>query len=141
MAEGANWLGLKQAAQQLGVSERTVRRWLTTGKLEGRRVSTPFGPGWAIKVDSAPLVAPKGADMIGTANAPPLAELVALVERQQGRIVELASRLAVAEAEIERLAITALQAPQPEPVATEPTPAIEAVSKPVTRPWWRRWLG
>jgi len=139
MTEGANWLGLKQAAQQLGVSERTVRRWLTTGKLEGRRVSTPFGPGWTIKADSAPLVAPKGADMIETANAPPLAELVALVERQQNRIVELASRLAVAVAEVERLAITALPAPHPEPVATESTPAAETVSAPAVRRWWRFW--
>jgi len=141
MAEGANWLGLKQAAQQLGVSERTVRRWLTTGKLEGRRVSTPFGPGWAIKVDSAPLVAPKGADMIGTPNAPPLVELVALVERQQNRIVELAARLAVAEAELERLAIAALQAPKEELVVAEPTPTTEAAPAPAVRPWWRRWLG
>ena len=141
MAEGANWLGLKQAAHQLGVSERTVRRWLTTGKLEGRRVSTPFGPGWTIRVDRAPLVAPKGVDMIGTPGAPPLAELVALVERQQERIVELATRLAVAEAEIERLATAALQAPQPEPMPTEPTPAVEATAAPAVRRWWRFWGG
>jgi len=53
-------------------------------------------------------------------------------------VAELASRLAVAEAELERLAIAALEAPKEEPVAVEPTPAAEAMLEPARRAWWRR---
>ena len=39
------------AAQRLGVSEKTVRRRLTSGALKGRRIARPQGYTWAIDLD------------------------------------------------------------------------------------------
>ncbi len=49
----------------------------------------------------------------------------------QGRAETLADQLDQAQ--------RAYQAPKPEPVTVEPTPAVEATPAPAVRPWWRFW--
>ena len=44
MPEG--YLTVNEAAVRLGVTARTVRRWLTSGRLAGERVQGRFGPEW-----------------------------------------------------------------------------------------------
>ncbi len=43
---------LQQAAEQLGVSTQTVRRWVKAGKLPAAIVDSPYGPAYQIP-DSA----------------------------------------------------------------------------------------
>jgi excisionase family DNA binding protein len=38
-----DWLTLKQAAAQLGISPRTARRWIREGKLAGELMPGPYG--------------------------------------------------------------------------------------------------
>jgi len=43
-ARGGEFVGTKEAAAELGVSEATMRRWLAEGRIAGRRV----GKQWRI---------------------------------------------------------------------------------------------
>ena len=44
-------VSIAEAAQRLGISEKTVRRRLTSGALKGRRVTRPQGYTWAVHLD------------------------------------------------------------------------------------------
>src|SRR5437762_12620965 len=43
---------IKEAAKRLGISERTVQRWIKTGKLQGELVQTAYGPTWMLNADA-----------------------------------------------------------------------------------------
>ena len=45
------WLTLREAADRLGISEKTARRRVKAGTLEGRQVSTLHGLAWQVWVD------------------------------------------------------------------------------------------
>jgi excisionase family DNA binding protein len=49
------WVGLKDAAQRLGVSKQTVATWVKSGKLQAVRVTQGRRTGWRICVDSPEL--------------------------------------------------------------------------------------
>jgi len=76
-----------------------------------------------------------------------ISEMLAVITRQQSEMIVMAASAAMWQTRAEMLADQldqaqrALQAPQPEPVPTEPTPVVEAVSAPAVRPWWRFWGG
>lgn len=44
-------LNIAEAAQRLGVSQKTIRRRLGSGDMKGRRVSRPQGYTWAVYLD------------------------------------------------------------------------------------------
>lgn len=48
----AGWVGLAEAAHQLGVSKQTVSTWVKSGKLEAVRVARGRRKGWRINVSS-----------------------------------------------------------------------------------------
>lgn len=43
-----DWLTLQEAAQQLGISPRTARRWIREGRLEAEMRQGPYGPQYFI---------------------------------------------------------------------------------------------
>jgi excisionase family DNA binding protein len=45
------WLTLSQAAEQLGISARTCRRWIREGKLQAELAQGPYGPQYTIAAD------------------------------------------------------------------------------------------
>ena len=51
-------VSITEAAQRLGVSEKTVRRRLSGGTLRGERVSRPQGYTWAVYLDDDVGVSP-----------------------------------------------------------------------------------
>ena len=51
--QGGAWLTLREAADRLGISEKTARRRVKTGGLRGRQVCTQHGPTWQVWVDES----------------------------------------------------------------------------------------
>ncbi len=45
-------LSLAQAAQQFGVSDKTIRRWIKAGKLEATQAIGPYGPEYRIPIQA-----------------------------------------------------------------------------------------
>ena len=147
-------LTLKQAAAMAGIPERTLRRWAISGRL----AATRHGHAYRVTPDALAAIASASVTLgqDGPANtatvaattaasglvAESMAELLRMLDQRDRTIMELSGRLGYMHAELaqakEQLA---LQAPQPEPMPTEPAPIVEAVSVPATRRWWRRWLG
>jgi len=71
-------VGLREAAQRLGVSTKTAYRWLTSGKLPGaRKVNTASGEAWEIPVAALEAVRGRAAKQ-GKSVPPTQGELQAL---------------------------------------------------------------
>ncbi len=51
-------VSITEAAQRLGVSEKTVRRRLSAGTLRGERVGRPQGYTWAVHLDDDVAIRP-----------------------------------------------------------------------------------
>jgi hypothetical protein len=150
--DGGAWLGLRDAARALGISEKTARRWVKAGQLRGRQVPTQHGAAWEAWV-------PGGVDAAGRVDgggtqAMTMLELVRLVGELQAKAESAAmwqgrAELLAAELASARATIRALEAPREAPtgapqsrqegqetaspggVVQEPTPEQPA-------PWWRR---
>jgi hypothetical protein len=140
--QAGQWLSLREAAAALEIAEKTARRRVKSGQLQGRQVGTQHGQAWEVWVPSRGATAGR-VDGQGTQSVqgPEGLALVALVERQQQTILELSGRCGYLQAELatarERLA---LMVPTTTPeMAPESTPEGEAVSRASTRRWWRFW--
>ena len=116
-------LTTRQAARELGVSARTVRRYLAVSKLEGRKVVREDGlQEWRIDADALRRVA---ADLTrprprGQRSPDTVADEVRLLRETVEALQQQIERLTAQVAEYQR----ALP-PAPEP----------------RRSWWRRFLG
>jgi excisionase family DNA binding protein len=145
-------LTVKQAAELAGIPERTMRRWVRSGRVaavrhgHGYRVSPEAVA--AISAGSATLgreaVATTATVVATPAATGPMAESVAellrMLDQRDRTIMELSGRVGYYQAQVEQLREQlALEAPKAAPVAVEPTAATEAASEPATRPWWRFW--
>lgn len=109
---------ITEAARRFGISERTVRRRLHNGELQGRQVATPQGFVWTVELpDDVPNDQTNGRVADGEVVA--LRELVAVlknqVETKDQQIKELHILLQQSQAH------AALPAPRQD------------------RPWWRWW--
>jgi AraC-like DNA-binding protein len=131
------WVSLKDAARQLGLSDKTIRRRVKAGTLQGRQAPTPHGPAWQVWVDTAGTLDGEGTRSV---RGPELLEALRLVRDQQQTIMELSGRVGYLQAELTqaRERILILEAPKTEPADMEPTAAVETASEPSTRRWWRR---
>jgi excisionase family DNA binding protein len=134
------WVSVKDAAEILGINERTVRKWIADGRLEKR----PGDRGYQVLVsdqaaaaeaDEQPETVPTPAaahrrSRPGDIDLEPIAELVtSLTKRNE----ELAAAAAMWQ---ERARV--LEERNRELLALEPGPIVEATP---ARPWWRRMLG
>lgn len=119
-------LTVKQAAKELQVSERTVRRYLVAGKLEGRRIDREnLAPMWRVSSASVRrLVKPRDSATGQTAGSD-VSDLVAEVRmlREEG---------AQYREQIERLTMAFEDLKRSLPPVKEEEPEVEVL------PWWRR---
>ncbi len=161
--QDAGSLSLKEAARQLGISERTIRRRIQDGSLEGYKQATEHGYEWrvclgSIRADPSGMPTRHIADRPGSAPTPPARAEVPTstppeIMHALERALEMADRLQQeASANAEKIAeltgtaahwqaraliaedrVRLLMAPKDEP---EPPSVPEP-----RRSWWRRLLG
>lgn len=133
------YLTVKQAADELRTSERTVRRWLTSGKLVGRKVDRgKLGLEWRVDANSLRTVAadldggqarrPKPTDTTADTSAEVIAVLTGEVrslreENAEYRqvIEQLAVQVSGLRHEVAAVQKLLLPAPQEVPAATART--------------------
>ena len=148
---GLSWadttVSLVEAAERLGVSERTVLRRIQKGMLPAYKIETPHGQAWRITLDSTPDSAspaapapPAKVSVRGdTHETQALLKLLEDERRERGALVQRNEQLAgqvgflQAKMQDQDRQIALLMAPKDEP---EPEPA-----QPERRPWWKRWIG
>ena len=147
------------AAARLGVSDRTIRRWIASGRLPADKAEGEFrialedldgltghgaaaaaAPGHEQDTAAAPAGedSPPGAAPAAALSAQ-LVALVALVERQQAQLLERTEAAAMWQARARVLdeRVRMLEAPKPEPAPDpfpQPTPPA-----PNAAPWDVRW--
>lgn len=143
MEEPELYCSVAEAAQQLGKSTRTVRRWIQSGRLPALLVNGPHGEEYRVRVQDLDLAREELANPTVPATAAPSPEQFAraladvmqpFVERLDRIEASLASRpelpaghdqpaeeLQEMRAQLERIELAVTSAPPPEP-----------------RPWWRR---
>jgi len=156
----AAWVTIAEAAAALHLSEKSVRRRLKSGELEGRRTSTRYGPAWQVRVDvttdtsdledgatstvdGTPDREPADTSTLGTTGP----ELVRLVARLQEENRNLAGQLGYVQAQLEQY--KALMAPTPHQSAQDGQQTAEGGEvalddlvqplAPPRKPWWRVW--
>jgi excisionase family DNA binding protein len=112
-------VSLAQAARQLGVSERTIRRRLAAGQLSGIQMQSDTGPRWLVEV--ADVEAPVEADP-GTSGLSVQGVTDSGVAAILGEIRALRAEVAELRAELKQ----------------QEAPAL--LPGPETLPWWRRLL-
>ncbi len=152
-ADNVRTMTTAEAAFHLGVSERTVRRWVSKGKLRGELVDgtllvslTSAGADSAADTcgheDSSSQGATADAATRGhveleavLALSDRLQDSMALVERLQRENVELAGRVGFLQAQVlvRDQRILALSAPA--------DPVVEQAPERPQAPWWKRLLG
>jgi excisionase family DNA binding protein len=146
-------LTVGQAAEMAGVSTKTIRRWLHSGRLEAGRAGEAYvitaaalkaAQDWTPSMDSAHVlsVAPGRVPSTSTLST----DLLDRLERQAERIGHLEAELAQVRAQL-----VALPAPAPAALASQgrpflgPTDAlpVEPTQTPATAPrrapWWAPW--
>jgi excisionase family DNA binding protein len=148
-------LSIREAAEQLGVSEKTVRRHIAAGKVAAYKVQTSQGFEWRVQLDNATVQAPRHdpvqldshpvqehrqtAVQADSAEDMVLLKALELADRlQQENVhlahenVQLAGQLGFLQAKVQSLEeqIRLLTTEQ-EPEATELAPEGK-------QPWWKR---
>lgn len=151
------WVTLHAAADRLSISEKTVRRRVKAGQLEGRQVPTQHGPAWQVWVPMTTSTStvdvqdtvPDRVDQ-GTHSdlGPAFLELVRLVDRlhdENRALIEAATvwqaraDILAHQLELARGELRALQAPPPRdahqgPVASNLTAEAPDPATGATRP-------
>jgi excisionase family DNA binding protein len=120
---------VKQAASTLTVSARTVRRYLQTGKLSGRKVDRAGGrKEWRVSEDSVRTLAASGQvrPVAGGKRADLAAEELKLLRAQNAELMTVMGQLVTRIGELESTVQKAL------PAAAEPA---------TRRTWWQRLWG
>jgi hypothetical protein len=117
---------ITEAAGQLGVTERTVRRRLHNGELTGRKITTPQGFTWIVELpDSTPQhnVSDHVSDQV---EEPNYQAILKELEATKQLVTVLTNQVDIKDRQIEQLHVL-LQQSQ----ASLPAP---------TRSWWRFWV-
>jgi MerR family copper efflux transcriptional regulator len=149
MSESA--LSIAQAAQELRVSTRTIRRFIKAGKIKADLVNGTFGPEYRIpeipaelrKIppepekdeDLTPVVrVSAGTEVVIPANAENPDRILTMLKDLQEMNMALAAQLGAATERIRSLEIQVKQINAPVNIQT---PAATSVKK----SWWRRLFG
>jgi excisionase family DNA binding protein len=106
--EQGDWLTLKQAAAQLGISPRTARRWIREGKLEGQLMPGPYGEQYMVPANQIS-TAREITDVVRVDRQADMTTLAAVLERHLARRDEGMADLLAA---IEGLRVEGRQADQ-----------------------------
>ena len=135
------WLTVKQAAQELGISPRTVRQWLRRGKLVGKKVRGKRCREWRVSADSVRRnkSARDAARGIQDAESAPSGrgnELAALVESLLAEIRSLREENAEYRQHLERLTMEIEELREQLLPALPPGEGAESQAK--KQPWWLR---
>jgi MerR family copper efflux transcriptional regulator len=119
-------LTLAQAAQRLGHSEKTLRRWVKSGRLPAALEAGPYGPQYWVSTHA--VQAAQQALEVVTVERTPDRELLALAVAQvlEQRDAGLRAELVSIQAKLDTLLSRVDTPPAQRP---EPTAA----------PWWRNW--
>jgi len=129
------WLALPQAAVELGISPRTLRRRVKDGGVQARLVPSAHGPRYEVWVATNAPLEPRTLE-VASHDQPDVASLAVLIEKLVTDNQHWMERAIRAE---ERL--LALQAPAVEAVEAIVAPP-EVPSAPIAQPrraWWRFW--
>lgn len=139
-------LTVSQAAEMAGVSTKTIRRWLHSGRLDAGRAGEAYvitaaalerAQAWTPSMDSTHVlsVAPGRVQSTSTLSS----DLLDRLERQAQRIGQLEAELAQARAQLIALPSPAEIAPRvdSEHTASEVTQTPASTSQRV--PWWAPW--
>lgn len=100
-------LSIHEAAQHLGVSDKTLRRWIKAGKLPAFQATGPYGPTWRIPlsalqtaqqvIDVVPVNRPVDAQTLGLIVAQAVAQetqpLRATIQSLQDQVAQLTRTL------------------------------------------------
>ena len=142
---------MPEAAAALGISANTVRAWIKSGKLRSQKVVRPQGYPLRVFLEDTPppIVEPGEAGTFtgGTTQVPAVdvlrAEAMANYNRQLLEPVmnELHDALRTIIRQAEEIGELRTRLRILEAMAHETAGRGEAVSEPVTRPWWRRVYG
>lgn len=112
-------LTLAEAAQALGLSQRTIRRHIKSGKIKAELVEGSYGPEYRIIGVYTPAAPTKGVD-----NASPdaLVKALDMIKALQQEKAELYAQVAFLQAQYRQL--------------EEQVKLLQEAR----RPWWQRWL-
>lgn len=138
------WLRIREAALRLGVTEKTVRRWLKAGKLRWKMLQGPNGPEYRVDPEDIrslseqiAVFSPHGSPDELTQKHQSTLGLTSTNQSLQELIIhwtEFMKIMASQSAILESVAETLQQ------VVEELRSVRELLEKPPERPpWWRRW--
>jgi excisionase family DNA binding protein len=100
---------ISEAARRLRISERTIRRRLHTGELQGSQVSTAGGFAWMVEVpEDLPGDSPDSGEKVPTATL--IARMAAQIEAQQEQLAVKDRQLESKDRQIEQLHVLLQQA-------------------------------
>ena len=137
-------LSVSQAAARAGISTKTIRRWLSSHRLDATR--GPDGA-WLIDPDAlARAIATPGLSMDSPARHRGQGQDVAIVQEVLGRLERQAERIGFLESELAQVQaqLLALQAPRAisSGALGRDAAAADGTAQPLAepnRPWWRFW--
>lgn len=112
-------LTVAEAAQALGLSQRTIRRHIKSGKIKAELVEGSYGPEYRITALEAPTAPKRAVD-----NAPPdaLVKALDMIKALQQEKAELYAQVAFLQAQYRQL--------------EEQVKLLQEARG----PWWQRWL-
>ena len=151
-------LTVKEAALELGISEKTVRHRIKLHQLAARKIETPQGYQWRIYPDGVPSEEDMEPDPLPVerdleedvepdplqVEPPAVLEVLRMLDARQTMLDQLQAELREASnaaAHWQARAVTAEQTVQRLLPAPKDDPAPEPPAEPERRPWWRRLLG
>jgi predicted transcriptional regulator len=118
---------ITEAAEHLGVTERTVRRRLHNGELRGRQITTPQGFTWIVELpDSTPYdnVSDHVSDQV---EEPNYQAILKELEGMKQLVMVLTNQVDIKDRQIEQLHVLLQQSQTALPSMT------------TSRPWWKFW--
>ena len=161
-------VSVQEAAAQMGISERTIRRRIKDGSLQAYKLPTTQGYEWRVnlvgsavhvdgvttrhagKVDSTPVQVP--GSTVDQVSTPAIVAALELAEQLRQDNAALASRneqlagqvgFLQAKMQDQERQLALLMAPKDEPADVTPRaePEMPVVPDPEHRPWWKRLFG
>jgi MerR family transcriptional regulator, copper efflux regulator len=149
-------LTVAQAATQLGVNEKTVRRWVKSGRLSAELVPGPYGQQYRISADALQTAQQALAVVTVDRGADPRTLALAVAKALEHRDVALRADLDALRQEIGALSVLleerlpmpvqgvqspghGAQSPIAAPGTAESPDPSTAPSTPQPAPWWRTW--